>query len=51
MTASVLGYQDFNRELVLNTDASLKGLGAKLPLQDEDGKLCVIAYASQSFCP
>ena len=36
---------------VLETDASLQGLGAVLSQQDEAGKLHIIAYASQSLCP
>ena len=51
VTAAVLDYPDFNREFVLKTDASLQGLGAMLSQQDETGKLCVIAYASQSSHP
>ena len=46
VTALVLGYLVFNREFVLETNASLQGLGAMLSQQDETGKLCMIAYAS-----
>ena len=50
-TAPVLGYPNFTRELKLETDASLKGLGAILSQQQKDGSICVIAYASQSLHP
>ena len=50
-TAPVLGYPDFTREFILETDTSLKGLGAILSQQDKDRSICVIAYASRSLCP
>ena len=50
-TAPVLGYPDFSREFILETDASLNGLGTILSQQGKDGQICVIAYASCSLCP
>ena len=50
-TASLLGYPDFPREFILETDASLNGLGAVLSQQGKDGKIHVIAYASHSLHP
>ena len=45
-TAPVLGYPNFTREFILETDASLNGLGTVLSQQDKDGNINVIAYAS-----
>ena len=49
-TAPVLGYVDFSLPFILETDASLEGLGAVLSQDQEDGRR-VITYASQSLHP
>ena len=47
----MLGYPDFNREIILETDAWLKGLGAVFSQQDNTGKVHIIAYAIQILRP
>lgn len=49
-TAPVLGYADFSLPFILETDASLEGLGAVLS-QDQEGGRRVVAYASRSLRP
>ena len=50
-TAPVLGYLNYNREFILETDTSLKGLGAALSQVDETSKVCVTAYTSRKLRP
>ena len=45
----ILGFADYTGPFVLNTDASIDGLGAVLQ-QEQDGHTRVIAYASRSLC-
>ena len=50
-TAPVLAYPDYTQPFILETDASLKGLGAVLSQKGKDGEVRIIAYASQSLQP
>ena len=50
-TSPVLAYPDFDREYVLETDASVQGLGAVLSQEQADGKLDPVAYASRVLNP
>ena len=47
-TTPVLSFADFSKPFVLQTDASLHGLGAVIS-QESDGKLHPIAYASRGL--
>ena len=49
MEAPVLAYLDYAKPFILETDASLKGLGAVLSQKGDDNEIRVIAYASQSL--
>ena len=50
-TAPVLVYPDFERGFVLETDASVHGIGAVLSQRKEDQRLHPIAYASRALSP
>ena len=44
-----LAYADFEREFILHTDASMKGLGAILYQKDDEGRMRVIGYGSRTL--
>ena len=50
-TAPVLAYPDYTQPFILETGASLKGLGAVLSQKGKDREVHVIAYASRSLQP
>ena len=50
-TAPVLAYPDYTQPFILETDASLKGLGAVLSQKGKDWEVHIIAYASRSLRP
>ena len=49
-TAPVLGYVDYTKPFIVETDTSHDGLGAVLS-QEQDGRRRVIAYASRRLRP
>ena len=50
-TAPVLAYPDYTQPFILETDTSLKGLGAVLSQKGKDREVRIIAYASRSLRP
>ena len=50
-SSPILAYPDYNKPFILETDASLKGLGAVLSQQDNDGNYHVISFASHALKP
>ena len=48
-SAPVLAFPNFDQDFILETDASIRGLGAILSQKDQDGKQHPIAYASRAL--
>ena len=48
-SAPILVFPDFLRPFILDTDASNTGLGGVLSQVQEDGKECVVTYASRTL--
>ena len=49
LTAPVLAFADFKKPFLLETDASIEGLGAMLSQKQDDGQYHPIAYASHGL--
>ena len=49
LTAPVLAFTDFKKPFLLETDASIEGLGAVLSQKQVDGCYHPVAYASQGL--
>ena len=46
ISAPILAYLNYTCPLILETDASLKGLGAVLSKEDDEGNFHIISYGS-----
>ena len=51
MTTLVLSYPDYSKPFILETDASVKGLGAGLSQEDSDGNVHVVSFMSHTLKP
>ena len=51
ISSPILAYPDYHKPFILETDASLKGLGAVLMQEDDEGNFCIISYASHTLKP
>ena len=51
ISSSILAYPDYSKPFILETDASLKGLGAILRQEDDEGNCRIISYASHTLKP